>query len=340
LTARTLLVTAAQRRFPWLRFTASITPRDVIRRVRPSYLSLPRLASARARTLSAGLLLLAAGCSATTDTTTTTSLFPTSLTIEPSTFLGAIACSNQPGALKSYVATLTDVTSPLPDGAFTLPSSPPTPCSQSVSFQYAQAGSQYTVAIDGYDVPAAALTPCGGEVAGSRYMLAATGTPSGTCAAAITAGAPLVQPRWTTGCGDVASVPITDEKVVAACARPLEANTPGVTAQITVDPRASLGMLACATGADGMPRPGGTITFFDIKADDPSLNNYLGLACGTFTEPKLYATNLVAGATYTFRIAAHDGTDSVFKPKYTATCSAKAKSGLTVPAICEPFTQP
>jgi len=314
----------------------------VIRRARPSFLSLPRLASARSLSLPAGLLLLvAAGCSAATDTTTTTYTFPTSLTVKPSTFLGSVACSNLPGALKSYVATLKDVTSTKQDGSFTLPSSPPTPCSQQVAFRYAQAGREYTVAIDGYDVPADELTPCGGEASGSRYMLPSSPTPSGDCAAAITAGFVPVTPRWATGCGNLSSKPVEDAVVIAGCDSPLEESSPLTTAQITVDPRLSLGMLSCSSEADGAPHPGGTIAFFDIKADDADLNNYLGLSCGTFTAPKLYATNLVPGTTYTFQLTARDGANPPTPAnKYTATCSVQARAGLTVPAICEPFTQP
>ncbi len=313
----------------------------MIRRVRPSFLCLLRRSSALAFHLPQGLLLLAAvGCSDTLDTSTSTVTAPTSLTVDPSTFLDSVVCSNLPGALKSYVATLKDVTSTSPGGAFALPSSPPTPCSQPVSFRYAQAGRQYTVTIDGYDVPADELTPCGGAGSGSRYVLAATATPSGDCAAAITAGLVPVAPRWTTGCGNLFSTPVEDDKVIAACGRPLEESGPVLPAQITVDPRPSLGLLRCSTRPDGTLQPGGTIAFFDIKADDPNLNNYLGLACATFPSPKLYATTLVPGTTYTFHIAARTSSDTTATPTYAATCSAEARAGLTVPAICEPFTQP
>ena len=312
----------------------------MIRRARPSFLSLPRR-SAPASPLPAALaLLVVAGCAATTDSTTSTATAPTSITVNPSSFLGSVACSNQPGALKSYVATLKDVTSTAPGSSFTLPSSPPTPCSQSVVFRYVQVGHEYTLTIDGYDALAADLTPCGGASSGSRYVFAADPPPVSDCAAAITAGSVPVKPRWTTGCSDVGSKPVTDETVIAACGRPLEGSGPLPAAQITVDPRSALGALQCAKAPDGSLQVGGTIAFFDIKADDANLNNYLGLACASFTAPKVYGAGLVPGATYTFHIAARDGTDTTASPTYVATCSAQARAGLTVPAICEPFSQP
>jgi hypothetical protein len=300
----------------------------VICRVRPSFSRLSRL--------SAGLLLLsAAACSSATDTTTTTYTVATSITIEPSSFLGAVACSSQPGALKSYVATLSEITDGQP--SVTLASSPPMPCSQAVSFRYVQEGRTYTVAVDGYDVPASDLVPCGGEESGSRYMLLAATAPDVACAAALTGGSVPVAPRWRTSCGDVPSHPITEASITAACDRPLEGQAPTGPTTITLDPREALGMLACV--ADG-----GAITRFDIKADDPGQTNHLGLDCATFgsLDPLThsYAKNLVPGTKYTFHVSAHAVGEPPGSAAYVAECSAVARAGLSVAAVCEPFTQP
>ena len=303
----------------------------MIRRLRPS---LSRLSEGLAFHLPAGLLLLlGASCADATDTTTTIATSPTSLTVDPSTFLGSVACSNQPGALKSYVATLTETAVGKP--AVALASSPPVPCSQPVSFRYVLDGHSYTVAIDGYDVPASSLIPCGGSESGSRYMLP-TGSPAGACATALLT-TPPVAPRWRTGCGNISSSPSTNRAVVAACDVPLAGGETSAPAGITLDPRESLGMLACAS-------EGGTITRFDIKADDPNQTNHLGLDCGMFAslDPQTfsYTKNLVPGATYTFHIGAHAAGEPPPGPQYTAECSVVARAGFTVPAVCGPFTQP
>jgi hypothetical protein len=304
----------------------------VIRRVRPS---LSRLSGGRAFHLPASLLvLLAASCAETTDTTTTTSRSPTSITIEPSSFLGSVVCSNQPGALKSYVATLSEIQIGKP--AIELASSPPIPCSQAMSFRHVLDGRHYTMAIDGYDVPASSLVPCGGPGSGSRYMLPALDAPSGACADALIAGKAPVVPRWRTGCGNISSMPSTNDEV-ASCDVPLSDSGTEAPAGITIDPRAALGMLACVSD-------GGTITRFDIKADDPNQTNHLGLDCGTFAslDPQTfsYTKNLVPGATYTFHLGAHVSGEVPPGPQYTAECSAVARAGFTVPAVCGPFTQP
>jgi hypothetical protein len=309
----------------------------VIRRARPSLSRLSRSASPLAISLlAAAALPLLASCAAATDTTATTSVVPTSLTVDPSTFLGDVVCSKLPGALKSYVATLTEITKT--GTKLDLASSSPTPCSQAVSFRYVLDGHQYTVSVHGYDVLATDLVPCGGQESGSPIMLLASAAPGGACAAELTTGAVPVAPRWQTACGDVASSPITDGNVVARCTHPFEDVPGNGTTAIVVDPRTSLGPLVCAN-QDGQAQPTGTITLFDIKPEDANLNGYLGLACDD-TAAKTYAKSLVPGATYTFHIAAHDIAETPGTPKYTAACSAVARQGLTVPAFCGPFTAP
>jgi hypothetical protein len=96
---------------------------------------------------------LAAGCTpAITDTTGILNIATqAAILVDPRSFLGLVPCGNQPGAMRSYVATVTDQT----DSArpFTLPSSPPTPCSQSVYFQFVTVGDVYTAEVDGYEEP-------------------------------------------------------------------------------------------------------------------------------------------------------------------------------------------
>lgn len=312
----------------------------MIRRARPSLVRPSRSASPLALSLLAGVALpILASCAAATDTAATTSVVPTSLTVDPATFLGDVICSKQPGALQSYVATLTEITKAGKRIEFA--SSSPTPCSQAVQFRYVLEGHQYTIAVHGYDHLASELVPCGGKESGSPIMLlippAPAPPPTGACAAQLTAGAVPVSPRWQTACGDVSNSPITDDNVVARCNHPFE-DVPGDgTTAIVVDPRASLGQLACTSG-NGQSQPPGAIVEFDITPD--ANLTFHTVACDA-TAPTTYSKDLVPGATYTFQIGAYDivkvpGT----LPKYTAACSAVVRQGLTVPAVCGPFTAP
>src|SRR5262245_10331735 len=91
---------------------------------------LPQLLMAGAGATSLLAALALAGCT-DTGTTAAATLTPTSISVDPSAFLGPVPCSKMPGGLQTYVATLTDMGPPDADAyaPFTLPSSPPTACS-------------------------------------------------------------------------------------------------------------------------------------------------------------------------------------------------------------------
>jgi hypothetical protein len=110
-----------------------------------------------------GALALGGAC-ANVDTTlapaTAIDLGVTAMAVDPADFLGGVECSGQDGGMGSYVATLVDVTDPTQP--FALPSSPPTPCSQVVYFQYVNPGDLYSAVVDGYAQSPAELVPeCG-----------------------------------------------------------------------------------------------------------------------------------------------------------------------------------
>jgi hypothetical protein len=115
------------------------------------------------RALLAAIAVISGGCTSTSDTTATTGTINAGLTtvsVDPPAFLGSVSCSDRPGGMQSYVATVVDITDP--DRPLTLPSSAPTPCSQSVYFEYIDPGHRYEAYVDGYEAPAQNLVPvCG-----------------------------------------------------------------------------------------------------------------------------------------------------------------------------------
>lgn len=234
----------------------------------------------------------------------------TTVSIEPETFLGDLACSSTPGALRSHVVTLTDTTED--PRVFTLPSSPPASCVDGVGFRLTLPKHTYTAVVDGYDLPPEALTPFGGPGSGSRHMLRADN------------GQP-VKPRWTTTCDPVTAASGKTE-FVKECDPLAGDSTPGPTA-IRVDPGAALGGLACAA-------QGGQVTSFDITPADPALPAALGLACGGASTS--YDKGLTPGQTYTFHVAAHAEKDGPVV--WGAQCSAIPQEGSTVSAVCDPLS--
>jgi hypothetical protein len=148
----------------------------------------PRLAFALLATALLPSLCGASACGSSTGATTT--LTPvTSVVVDPVEFLDGVACLDQPGAMRRYVATLVDVSTfshlrpPLPIDHLELPSSAPTPCFLAVEFQRVTIGREYVAHVEGYDRDdIAALSP------GSPIMVDRV------------SGA-FVPPRWQTWCG-------------------------------------------------------------------------------------------------------------------------------------------
>jgi MYXO-CTERM domain-containing protein len=317
---------------------------------RPGWLSLAALASAaglrrsrRSRRVgqvgrgaaAALLALLGAACTDSSDLVDGT-LVPTGVIVDPAAFLQGVPCSPGEGAMQTYVATLIDCTeedletgeircSADPERRFTLPSSPPTSCSQPVTFRYVVDEHVYVAAIDGYETGLdGELTPYGGTWSGSRTMVDADGE--------------AVTPRWTSSCGegDVldeggaatgyvegAATAVLYDRILAGGCEAMSDGGSAPPAAIVIDPAVSLGSYACVSD-------GGSIASFDVTPEG-SLPTYLGVACGS--DPITYATGLVDGESYTFRVAAVDGAT-----KLAARCSAVARAGVTSYASCSPLT--
>ena len=147
--------------------------------------------------LSLGLVSLALFSCSSTPTTATTVVRPQLVAVDPDDFLGTLVhCiaptpegegsggagagepdANAANAVHSYVATLFDVT-PDADGGVPYPgtplaSSPPTPCTQPVTFSYVVAGHRYVAEVDAYQKRPQDLTPIS---EGSRLLFNSDGT--------------------------------------------------------------------------------------------------------------------------------------------------------------------
>lgn len=131
----------------------------------------------------------------------------TALYVEPADFRGGVVCGGVDGAMKSYVATLYDVSSNDPATVITVASTPPLPCNAPATFSQVVPGNFYVVAIDGYEEPscsfsrydtAGCIVPAGGWGSGVRTQVLSDGS-------GIPPVSAHVSPTWTTRCGRLAS---------------------------------------------------------------------------------------------------------------------------------------
>jgi hypothetical protein len=286
-----------------------------------------------------GLLTVSTGCTSTTDTTLATEevILPTAVTLSPQAFLGSVPCSNEAGALRSYVAKLFDFGKSQADAGsaceglpsepvFPLPASAPTPCSADIVFRYVVVDHCYRASIAGYDLSASDLTPAGHPSSGSSTMVRKTDGPEGP------KGTP-VAPRWTSSCDEPVRAVLDDDVFFAAkdCS-PLK-DMGSARTGIRVDPKATLGLLGC----EGK----GRVDTFDITAPDPAIPKRIeGLFCGDgpadgpVKYEHTYEQGIEPGKTYTFTVTAHRSDDFAGQ-NIEASCSARAQAGLIVTAVCD-----
>lgn len=278
----------------------------------------------------AALAFLGAACEDTTTTSLdTSSTFPTSLLVEPAVFLGDVPCTNAPGGMQSYVATVRDVTdsSATP---FDLPSSPAVSCTGTATFRQVLDKHVYRLEIDGYDVPATELLPLGGISSGSRIM--------------VRKGDPSAQPvmaRWTTWCTNVTAA--VDARVVPTKCEPLVASS--TTTGVLVDPRGTLlgtasgsnpGLVCREVDANGDPTGPGDVASFDVIPADPALPPLVNVPCSAASAAAPYTQGIEPGRTYEFRVEAR--ADAGGPMVWGASCTALAVSGLVTAAVCDPLS--
>jgi hypothetical protein len=278
--------------------------------------------------IGASLLAAALGLGCTdTSTGTATIASPTLVTVDPAEFRGGLLCGDFPGAWKTYVATLTDVTDPANPAV--LASSRPVPCAMSVSFAFVVTGHYYTTDIDGYD--RSDITPVGGASSGSREMVDGLGSP--------------VAPRWRTSCGKAA------EQADAGSAE-AEAGTQPASSDAGAQPTESWTMMNIIVRHCGQLKDVGPAGPTGVALDLKKIRGETGCGDGAAIEGfRVVPTNSslptrtagcddsvqydsLAGATYDFRVEGLKGGVAVLATR----CSAASREGIIMPASCDPLT--
>jgi hypothetical protein len=236
----------------------------------------------------------------------------TAISIDLRDALGATPCSDEKGALRSYVATVYDHAGGTQ--IVTLPSSLPTPCSVGISFRYITPEHTYTADIDAYEARPDEIEPLGGATSGSRHMVPVGG-----------GGGDIIPPRWTSSCG-AATAKLHTNVRFSDCS-PLEDNgTSSPVTAIVIDPSAALGDLRCASA-------GGEVTSFDILPETAGLPSITGYPCGT--TPLTFNAGIEPGVLYRFRLEARALAGGPIV--WGSSCFALAEDGLTAEASCDPI---
>lgn len=250
---------------------------------------------------------------------------PTLVTVSPSTFGRSTVCGDFPGAWKSYVATLTDVTDP--DKPFVLASSNPVPCQMPVSFAWVVPGHAYVAQIDGYDRDD--LTPAGGRSSGSREMRGPDGSE--------------VEARWRSQCGMPAEAesdggvdadagetgdqpdlrPTTallqSNVVMRHCDELEEVSGSGSPTGVTLDLSTVRGDLACGTDPNEIAR------LHVIPGPDDA-------ACDAVVEFDAEPDRL-----YHYRVEAFEAGAS--SARWATNCRVRTQPGVVLPASCDPLSE-
>ena len=270
-------------------------------------------ASTALATLAGCALLGAAGCAADEELPDVFAV-NTAISVTPSDFLLGVPCSPGAGAMKSYVAVVTDRGLVDADGntppgyAFDLPASAPTPCTATVAFRRVVLGHRYEARVYAYDAPAASLTPAsagcpttdlfkdGEDENGNpttvkvKVLVPAPGSsqlcwnPSGADGAFEVA-----VPAWTRSCGTqgfggAVARPSVEVRVTGCIAEGDNGNVGTGQTAIVIDPLASLtGDLVCMPTAPPksyVPKPD-EIDSFDVIPEGSSLPDTVGMDCDT-----------------------------------------------------------
>jgi len=259
-----------------------------------------------------------------------------------------------PGAMRSYMATLYDVSVEPPLQGFALPSSGMVPCLQDITFLFVGLDHEYVARVQGFDRDD--LKP------------QITGSPN-----AVDSDGQVVAPRWTAECGQLVT---GSAGAGGAASEPDDSDDDDSDDDDSDDDDDDYGD-DDGTAAPGFSVAGVTATaHFTVYASycqpivehGPATNTGISvnlahaqrdLACGdesdeiaTFsaelagaTSPPLEAecagsvefSDLVPGTDYQFNVLAFEaGSD---EPRWATVCRATAERGIVIPANCDPLRE-
>jgi hypothetical protein len=323
----------------------------------------PFLAAATAlATVASSALLAAAGCAADEELPDVFAV-NTAISVTPNEFLLGVPCSPGAGAMKSYVAVVTD-RGPVDsegntpaDYAFDLPASPPTPCTATVAFRHVVVGHRYEARVYAYDLDAKGLVPgSAGCATEFKNVTDADGNPTQIEVLVPGPGSTLlcqnptgeeggwapVMPAWTRSCGTQgsgAAVARSSVEVrVAGCIAEGDNGNVGTgETAIVVDPLVAMAPpLSCLPAGGDEPAPE-QIDTFDVIPEDAALPDQVGVDCdaGGNPPPAATYTDVDPGVSYRFRIEAGNAEAPA---RWATTCDAVAFEGVAVTASCDTLT--
>jgi hypothetical protein len=266
---------------------------------------------ASARPVCAILGCLAAACSSEADIEPSIQ-HPTLIEVAPEDFLGALPCSGDPGAVRSYVATLTDVT-PLDDAGternFALPSSSPQACTRGVGFSFVTSGRKYEAAIDAYDRDD--VQPLG---PGLRDMVE-IGTGQ------------RVAPRWSSACTTPVTAVFARTRRARGCS-PLADLAPSGDTAVRLNLESALEGLEC--GGEAGQIAGYTVR---LEYENPELSGSTRQApCGE----EIVFAGLEPNEPVSLFVSASE--QDALEPSWGTGCIATTVEHVAVAARCEPLT--
>lgn len=265
---------------------------------------------------------------------------PTLIGVSPQHFLGDVPCMDTPGAMRSYMATLYDVSVDPPLQGFELPSSGMVPCLQDITFLFVGLDHEYVARVQGFDRDD--LRP------------QITGSPN-----AVDSDGHVVAPRWTGECGQLVTGSAGAGGADGSDDVDGEGGDDGATAApgfsvagVTATAHFTVYTSYCQPLVDHGPvtATGVSVNLEQAKRD---------LACGDdsgeiaefsaelagATAPPLRAdcastvefSDLEPGADYEFNVLGFEAGSE--EPRWATLCRATAERGTVIPANCDPLRE-
>ncbi|MEJ7733051.1 MAG: hypothetical protein WKG00_28120 [Polyangiaceae bacterium] len=321
------------------------------------------LAAASSLATLAGCALLGpAGCAADEELPDLDAV-NTAISVTPNEFLLGVPCSPGAGAMKAYVAVVTDrgpvdAEGNTPAGyAFDLPASGPTPCTTTVAFRNVVVGHRYDARVYAYDLEAKGLAASSAGCPTKMVKVNTTGTNEEVEVLLSSPGSTLLchnptgekggfvpaVPAWTRSCGTegfgaAVARPSVEVRVAGCLAEGDNGNVGTGETAIVVDPLVAMApQLSCLpVEPDPDHEPEATeIDTFDVIPEDTALPDQVGVDCDPSGRPAATYTDVEPGASYRFRIEAGNADAPA---RWATSCDAVAFEGVTVTASCDTLT--